>query len=115
MGATEANLTKDGWITARVRLCWWSRQELIDALSTDFYQEKSATEKFDHPEIQEMQADFEAKLEELTDDMLADYVWKMAQRTNIVEDDGDLWIDRYGITQVHMNGVTNEEEGNPGL
>ena len=115
MGATEANLTRDGWIAARARLCCWSRKELIDALATDFYQSKSETDKFDHPEIQEMQADFETKLEDLTDDTLADYVWRMAQRTNIVEDDGDLWIDRYGIVQVHMNGFTNEEEGSPGI
>ena len=114
MGARDANLTDDGWFAARIRLGWWSRKELIDALSTDFYQSRSQTDKFDHPEIQGMVADFEGKLEDLTDEALADYVWKMAKRTNTAEDDGDLWIDRYGLTQVRMNGFP-EEKRCPGL
>ena len=113
MGAIAANLTDDGWITVRIRLGWWSRSELINALATDFYQSKSELERYEHPEIQDMQFDFEDKLESLSDVELADACWKMAQRTNTVEDDGDIWIDRYGLVQVQTNGYP--EEGNSGL
>lgn len=113
MGARSANLTEDGWIAARVKLDWWLRDDLIDALSTDFYQSKAETEKFEHFEIQDMAEDFEDKLEAMTDRELADAVWKMAKRTNVVEDEGGLWIDRYGLQKVQMNGYP--EEGSSGL
>lgn len=102
--AWEISITAEGWQDIRNELDNWSKKDLIQAISDDYYEELEQMGKPDDV-CRKRALKLTCKLNLYASrDCLADHAFELIEKNNTCDNGGwAYWIDREGYHKVYLN------------